>query len=57
MTRTWCRSSPRGWHRGLPHATVHHLPGATHWVHQDEPDRVNELIVKFLAEDRKAISA
>jgi pimeloyl-ACP methyl ester carboxylesterase len=26
-----------------------HLPGATHWVQHEEPDRVNRLIVEFLA--------
>ena len=29
--------------------TVEKLPGATHWVHMDEPQRVNELLLAFLA--------
>ena len=26
-----------------------HLPAATHWVQHEEPERVNELLVEFLA--------
>jgi pimeloyl-ACP methyl ester carboxylesterase len=26
-----------------------HLPDATHWVQHDEPERVNRLLVEFLA--------
>jgi len=29
--------------------TVETLPEATHWVHMDDPDRVNELMLDFLA--------
>ena len=27
---------------------VERLPGASHWVHHDEAERVNELLVDFL---------
>ena len=30
---------------------VERLPDASHWVHHDESDRVNELLVDFLARD------
>jgi pimeloyl-ACP methyl ester carboxylesterase len=30
---------------------VERLPDASHWVHHDEADRVNELLVDFLAEE------
>ncbi len=26
-----------------------HLPDATHWVQHEEPERVNRLLVEFLA--------
>ncbi len=26
---------------------VDHLPDASHWVHHDEPDRVNQLLIEF----------
>ena len=28
---------------------VERLPNASHWVHHDEAERVNELLVDFLA--------
>ena len=33
---------------------VERLPGVSHWVQQEVPDRVNELLVGFLAEQRGA---
>lgn len=30
-------------------ATLHTLPEATHWLHHEYPDRVNEFILEFLA--------
>jgi pimeloyl-ACP methyl ester carboxylesterase len=35
----------------VPHARVVLFPNATHWVHHDEAERVNELLVEFLAGD------
>jgi pimeloyl-ACP methyl ester carboxylesterase len=32
---------------------VERLPNASHWVHHDEAERVNELLVDFLAPDRE----
>jgi pimeloyl-ACP methyl ester carboxylesterase len=31
---------------------LHYLPGVSHWVQQDAPDRVNELLGPFLAAAR-----
>jgi pimeloyl-ACP methyl ester carboxylesterase len=28
---------------------VERLPGASHWVHHDEADRVNQLLTEFFA--------
>ena len=33
---------------------VERLPGVSHWVQQEVPDRVNELLLGFLAERRGA---
>lgn len=35
-----------GW---VPHLRVERLPGASHWVQHDEPERVNALLREFLA--------
>ena len=35
----------RAW---VPDLRMHRLPEASHWVHHDEPDRVNELLADFL---------
>nr|PZN42782.1 MAG: epoxide hydrolase [Bacillota bacterium] len=32
----------------VPNCRVEYLPGATHWVQHDEPERVNRLLVGFL---------
>lgn len=32
----------------VENATVEMLPDATHWVHMDEPERVNDLLLAFL---------
>jgi epoxide hydrolase 4 len=37
-------------HEDVPNLDrVERLPDASHWVHHDEPERVNELLVDFLA--------
>jgi pimeloyl-ACP methyl ester carboxylesterase len=36
--------------RFVPHARVVHLPDATHWVQNDAPERVNELLLEFIRE-------
>ena len=33
---------------------VERLPDASHWVHHDEAERVNELLVDFLAPARES---
>ena len=38
---------PRDW---VPHARVERLPDASHWVQNDRPERVNALLLDFLAE-------
>jgi pimeloyl-ACP methyl ester carboxylesterase len=34
--------------RWVPHARVERIPGASHWVQADAPERVNQLLVEFL---------
>jgi epoxide hydrolase 4 len=36
--------------RWVSNVRVERLPQATHWVHHDEPERVNELLTDFLAD-------
>ena len=31
---------------------VEHLPGASHWVHHDEADRVSQLLIDFFTAGR-----
>jgi pimeloyl-ACP methyl ester carboxylesterase len=31
------------------------LPDASHWVHHDEPERVNELLVEFFAQNSRSV--
>jgi pimeloyl-ACP methyl ester carboxylesterase len=33
----------------VPDLELHYLPNSTHWVQLDDPDAVNELLLKFLA--------
>lgn len=35
--------------RWMPHATVHRLADASHWVQADRPQRVNELLLEHLS--------
>ncbi|MBD5635510.1 MAG: alpha/beta hydrolase, partial [Candidatus Eremiobacteraeota bacterium] len=39
-----------GTHRYVEDLRVQYVPGASHWVQQDAPDRVNALLAAFLAE-------
>lgn len=32
----------------VPNARVERLPDASHWVQQDRPEKVNELLLGFL---------
>ncbi len=36
--------------RWVPHARVERLPDASHWVHLDQPELVNQLLLEFLSE-------
>lgn len=36
----------------VPNVRVERIPDATHWVQHDAPERVNELLVEFLDDDR-----
>ncbi len=36
--------------RFVPNAKVVHIPEATHWVQNDVPDKVNEMLVQFVRE-------
>ena len=38
---------PRDW---VPNHRVERLAGASHWIHNDEPERVNQLLIEFLRE-------
>ena len=45
-------------HEDVPNLDrVERLPNASHWVHHDEADRVNELLVDFLAPDTESHTA
>lgn len=35
----------------VPNVSVHHLPGVSHWVQEQEPETVNQLIRTFLSEE------
>jgi pimeloyl-ACP methyl ester carboxylesterase len=39
----------RGLERWVPHVRVEHLADASHWVMDDAPERVNELVLRFVA--------
>ena len=39
---------PVGDPRRVPHARVERIPGASHWVQADAPERANELLLSFL---------
>jgi pimeloyl-ACP methyl ester carboxylesterase len=39
-----------GTHRYVDDLRLQYLPGVSHWVQQDAPERVNELLARFLAE-------
>ena len=41
----------RGLDRWVSNLRIEHLPDASHWVQNDAPDRVNELLCEFLEED------
>ena len=36
--------------RWVPNVRVERLPDASHWVHMDDPERVNSLLLDFLAD-------
>jgi pimeloyl-ACP methyl ester carboxylesterase len=38
----------------VPNARVERLPDASHWVHMDRPERVNALLLDFLADLRSS---
>jgi pimeloyl-ACP methyl ester carboxylesterase len=42
--------------RWVPNARVEFVPNASHWVQQHAPDRVNALLVDFLADLRSSSS-
>jgi len=39
----------RGLERWVPDVRVEHIAGASHWVMDDTPERVNDLILRFVA--------
>jgi pimeloyl-ACP methyl ester carboxylesterase len=39
-----------GTHRYVANLKLHYVPGASHWVQQDAPERVNEELRRFLGE-------
>jgi pimeloyl-ACP methyl ester carboxylesterase len=36
----------------VPNVRMERIPEATHWVQHDAPERVNELLIDFMGEDR-----
>ena len=38
----------------VPNARVELIPDASHWVHMDEPERVNSLVLDFVGESKNA---
>jgi len=40
-----------GYERWGQHVRLVHVPDASHWLQNDVPDRVNELVLEFLRED------
>jgi len=36
----------------LPHAELHLIDGAGHWTQRDQPQRFNDLLLRFLGEER-----
>jgi epoxide hydrolase 4 len=41
----------------VPNVRVERLPEATHWVHHDAPERVNELLREFLGTDQAELQS
>jgi pimeloyl-ACP methyl ester carboxylesterase len=35
--------------RLVPHVRLERVPDASHWVHLDQPERVNALLIEFLS--------
>jgi pimeloyl-ACP methyl ester carboxylesterase len=45
------RELTEGLEQWVPRVRVEHLPEATHWVQNDEPERVNAAVLAFLASE------
>lgn len=41
------RELVEGTERFVPDLTVHHIPGASHWVQQEEPAQINRYLLEF----------
>ncbi len=41
-----------GMERWVPDLRVEHVEGSGHWTQQEQPDRINELLIDFLTETR-----
>ena len=44
-----CKATTYGTDAWVDPLTVRYLPGASHWVQQDDPERVNAMVAAFLA--------
>ena len=42
----WCSEGTEEW---VPNLTVHRLPGVSHWVQQEAPEKVNAILEEWLA--------
>lgn len=42
----WCSEGTEAW---VPNLTVHRLPGVSHWVQQEAPEKVNAILEEWLA--------
>jgi len=47
-----CKETTYGTDRFVPNLTLHYLPNVSHWVQQEAPEKVNELLEAWLTEER-----
>ena len=46
-----CKETTYGTDRFVPNLTLHYLPNVSHWVQQEAPEKVNELLEAWLTEE------
>lgn len=45
-----CKETTYGTDRFVPNLTLHYLPNVSHWVQQEAPEKVNDLLAAWLTE-------